>query len=258
MEYLCNCNKSFKTRRSLNSHARFCKEYKKVKKKKSKYKKGDKYFCECGKEFINHQALNGHFNHCIIHNPENENNKVNYLKGNEGWSKGLTKETSDSVKNMAETFTNRIKEGLLIPGMLGKKHTKESRQKMSFSSKESNNGYIKTSWYSIYCPYLEKEIKVQGKWELKYANYLNENKIKWSRGRIRMEYKLFKEDIIHYYHPDFYLVDEDTYIEIKGYWWKSKDGRVDDKRKMNCIIEQNEDKKIKIITDIDFIDNMHQ
>ena len=43
------------------------------------------------------------------------------------------------------------------------------------------------------------------------------------------------------------------YVEIKGYWWKSDDGRVDDKRKMEMVKKYNSDKIIIIIDDINFL-----
>lgn len=77
--------------------------------------------------------------------------------------------------------------------------------------------------------------------------YLNECNINWiRRKRNNLKYKLHENDYVHVYYPDFYLPNLDVYVEIKGYWFKSNDGRVDDKRKMKCVIEQNTDKKIII------------
>ena len=58
-------------------------------------------------------------------------------------------------------------------------------------------------------------IDLHGSQELKYAKYLTEQGINWVRPKNRFEY-IF-EDKIHYYIPDFYLIDYDTFIEIKGY-----------------------------------------
>ena len=74
--YKCECGREFETKASRNSHYRFCKVHKPIRKydengkyiSKSKYKITDNlYKCECGKEFNNHQSLNAHFSHCDFH-----------------------------------------------------------------------------------------------------------------------------------------------------------------------------------------------
>lgn len=121
--------------------------------------------------------------------------------------------------------------------VLSKKH-KEALSKAAGSNK---NGY-KTKYYTVFCDYLNKEINVQGTYELKYALYLNDHKIKWTRGKnINIQYQLNKEDIIRNYYPDFYLIDTQEYIETKGYFYP------DDIIKMEVVKNQNPDKKIKIL-----------
>ena len=95
---------------------------------------------------------------------------------------------------------------------------------------------------------MNEVVKVQGSYEYKYAQYMNDNKINWVRSRkINLKYKLHDDDYTHTYYPDFYLPDVDEYIEIKGFFYKSDDSRVDDKRKMDKVIEQNSDKKITLL-----------
>lgn len=57
--------------------------------------------------------------------------------------------------------------------------------------------------------------KVKGTWELKVAQYLNLNKIKWTNEIKPFSY--FYKDKWHLYFPDFYLLDIDFYLEVKGY-----------------------------------------
>jgi len=164
------------------------------------------------------------------------------------WNKGLTKETSESVKKYSDKLKAKYKSGELIGSFKGKHHSLETRQKQSLKACERNNGFVKTKYYEVFCPYESKNVKVQGSYELAYVNYLNKNNINWVRNKtINLKYKLNEDDYIHTYYPDFYLPNTNEYIEIKGYWWKSEDGRVDDKRKMNKVIEYNEDKKIIIL-----------
>jgi len=161
---------------------------------------------------------------------------------NFSWNKGRTKETDNRIAKAAK------KKSLTSKGKPGHVCSKETKQLLSSKMQGTNNGHVKTKYYEIFCPYLNKNIKVQGTWELAYAKYLNENNIKWTRDRkLNIKYKLHDDDYIHTYYPDFYLPDTNEYIEVKGYMWKSKDGRVDDKRKIEKIKECNPDKKITVL-----------
>lgn len=57
-------------------------------------------------------------------------------------------------------------------------------------------------------------IKMRSSWEIAYAKYLDKQNVKW-----QYEPKTF--DLGNStYTPDFYLPDSDTYVEIKGRWYK--------------------------------------
>lgn len=71
--------------------------------------------------------------------------------------------------------------------------------------------------------YNYKGIDLDGTWELEYAKYLDSNNIEWKRPKERFEY-IFENKIRHYT-PDFYIVQGDTYIEIKGYKTKKDDAK---------------------------------
>lgn len=58
-------------------------------------------------------------------------------------------------------------------------------------------------------------IKLHGLWEVKYAKFLDENKISWRRPTEKFKYTFEGKD--SYYTPDFFLIEENLYIEIKGY-----------------------------------------
>jgi len=61
-------------------------------------------------------------------------------------------------------------------------------------------------------------VKLHGSWELKFAKYLDDNDIKWRRPAERFYYEYDKlKGGCGYYTPDFYLIDQDLWIEIKGY-----------------------------------------
>ena len=215
----CNCGKQFLTIKSLNSHARFCKEYEKKQKKEFT---GE---CECGKVFTKPQSLNAHYSHCLIH----RKGKIVIKRG--GWNVSF-----ESRKKAGKTYTERILSGEIVPSFKGKKHSQETRQKLSSKMDERNNGYVKTKFYEIFCESVQKNVKVQGTWELEFATRLNQLGILWEKGHIlHYEYDGIKKR----YFPDFYIIERDCYVEIKGFWFKSKDGRIDDKRKMKLVQDQN-------------------
>jgi hypothetical protein len=73
--------------------------------------------------------------------------------------------------------------------------------------------------------------KVKGLWELKVANWLNDNNIKWTN--TIEPYKYYYNNNWHLYFPDFLLLDTDVLIEVKGYQtdrdlakWKSVDKKL--------------------------------
>lgn len=246
--FKCKCGKKFEKSTSLNSHARFCELYNKKKKITTDdfYENGF-FKCKCGKQFEKKTSLITHFGHCYKYNKKRKN--YENLKGNikTPWNKGLNKHNNVFIKNGGETLSNKIKNGERIPGFKNKKHTKETKEKISASRSENNNGYIKCKYYEIFSPFMNKNVNVQGTWERDFAYFLNEKKINWIRDKKKsLKYKHHKDDYTHNYYPDFYLPDFDMYVEIKGFWFKSSDGKVDDKRKMKKVINQNKNLKIVI------------
>ncbi len=203
--FKCKCNREFKTQRSLVSHARFCQDYVK-KNKKSKYLIGDQYICECKKSFDKPQSLNSHFSHCLIHR---KGVPVNRVDSRSGWNKGLTKDTHPSILNMAKAISINTK------GKPGNPHTIESKKNLSIKRIKflENNPNSNIAWYSVNNGI--RDIKVQGKWEYDVACWLNDNNIKWDRIRIPF-------DGHRTYTPDFWLVEYDFYLEVKG-WMREHD-----------------------------------
>jgi hypothetical protein len=239
--YHCKCGKSYEKKSSLTSHARFCSLYEKEK-IESIYSIENGYKCECGKFFEKHQSLNSHFSRCLIH----RNGKELLKRG--GWNL-----SEESRKKQGKTLSENILSGKTVSSFFGKKHKKESRERISEKMIDVNNGYIKTKFYEVYCKSMSKNVKLQGTWELDFSKRLDNLNIVWERDH--------KKNVIYYqidgirkkYLPDFYLPEFDLYVEIKGFWFKSKDGRVDDRRKMKLVILQNPDRKIQIIENIEDI-----
>lgn len=240
----CECGKEYEKQSSLNSHARFCDKYKK-KNNKSKYKINENlYRCECNKEFEKSQSLNAHFCYCLIHRENKPIIKTNkHLDNYRNWNKGLTKDNNESVKQYGLTYSNNIKNNISKPGFLNKKHTNEAKEKISESRQkilESNESHCK--WYLVNNGF--KDIKVQGTWERDIAEILTKNNIKWER--IKLKYCKYKN-----YTPDFYLIDYNIFIEVKG-WWRDYD--IEKTKKV--LNEHNIDLRIiEGINEINFIKN---
>lgn len=219
---------------------------------------GGKFICEDSTNkcpFIRNKNSNGLKRaHNNFPDKWNHKNGENFGPASKNWRIENPEKYYDIRKKAAKTFHENYITGKYIPYWKGKKLPNEMKEKISYSMQGVNNGFIKTNWYEVFCPFINDLIKVQGTWELKYANYLNDNKILWTRGKTkRLKYKLFENDYLHTYTSDFFLIDTEEYIEIKGYWWKSKDGRVDDKRKMEAVKEYNKNKKIIILQKEDLL-----
>lgn len=97
----------------------------------------------------------------------------------------------------------------------------------------------KCQWYD----YEKKDgtvCKVQGRWELAYAKWLDQNNVKFITHRGRIPYT--KDGINKSYYPDFYLPDDDMYVDVKNKYHYSLN-----EEKFDLIMEQNTNIKIKIL-----------
>lgn len=101
----------------------------------------------------------------------------------EEWRENNKEKEKESRIKQGKTYTNNIKENKIAPPFLGRKHTKETKQKISNSMGVRNNGCVRTKWYKLFSPYMNREVSLQGSWEYKYAIYLNENNINWEKLR---------------------------------------------------------------------------
>jgi hypothetical protein len=81
--------------------------------------------------------------------------------------------------------------------------------------KTTKKATYKNSKRCVYISESAGRVELDSTWELEYAKYLDKNKIKWKRNLIKFPYRYNKR--ISYYVPDFFLVKEDIYIEVKGF-----------------------------------------
>lgn len=74
------------------------------------------------------------------------------------------------------------------------------------------SGRGKKQWYDSH---IAGNVYLRSTYELEYAKWLDRNNIRWKQNLIKFPFNW--EDSIRYYYPDFYLIDDDLFVEIKGY-----------------------------------------
>lgn len=248
-EYTCDyCGEKIKGKHTYTFHKNHCelnplkKTYKSpVSRNKSVDEPGNcKY---CGKYCKNDNSLRNHERLCkenpdkqIIHRSNVSSSK---LKGKQGWSKGLTKDTDERV-NRCSIGVNKYYEN--HEGTFKGKHhsveTVELLSKIMSDKRKQKPDYINNSVTHRSGYY--KGILCQSSWELAYVLYAIDHNINFVRNEKSFSY-IF-EDKEHSYFPDFYLPDCDTYVEIKG-WYDPKSQAKVAQFKQKIILLQAEEMK---------------
>lgn len=168
----------------------------------------------CGKECKNKNSLVQHEIRCKENPNKIDTSNSWNNKNRQVWNKGLTKETSKSLQKASETYKKNRELGLhkSIPNPM---NNPNSRKKLSETClRKSKEGTWHTSLAkSMHINY--NGVDLHGSWEFKYAKFLDFNNIRWERCKDRFPYTY--KNKLHYYTPDFYLPEDDKYIEIKGY-----------------------------------------
>lgn len=207
--------------------------------------KSGKYTCS---KYCTQCPVNRKKNSCggkIAHakNPEKYFNRKLGGPASKQWRQKNPQKYLQSLKKQGNTYSQNQKSGKFSNPFFGKKHTKASKEKISNGTlKWKTHSGLHSKYYPVYCPYMRQTVKVQGTWQLKYAEYLNQNKINWIRSRnINLKYRLHQDDYLHTYYPDFYLPDMDKYIQIKG--WYSEQCQI----KMKKVFDYNPNKQIDIL-----------
>lgn len=128
----------------------------------------------------------------------------------QGWNRGLTKYTDQRIKQQGQKLSQKYKKGQLKPSQLGKRHTKQQKDKIvygmiHFSPGKNKKGF-KKGWYKGYW--------CDSSWQLAFVMYNLDNNIKFSRNIKGFDYQYNGK--IRRFYPDFILNNE--YIQIKGYY----------------------------------------
>ena len=174
----------------------------------------------CREEKKNGNSLRNHERLC----KDNPNKQLTYFQTNKEELK-LSKNNSNSQNQ----YTKARFLGLPDPEI-----SQETRNKLSSAMKmrtrefiDQNNKKVSIAvnklveegkWHTSLAKNMHIEyngVDLHGKWELYYAQWLDKNNIKWIRNKKQFDY-IF-DDKKRKYTPDFYLMDSNEYIEIKGY-----------------------------------------
>ena len=159
------------------------------------------------------------------------------------WNRGLTKETSLNVFLLSRKTSKALKGKFTGNKNNARKSWVREKIRNTINKKIENGTWHKS--FSKKRTYEYKGFTFDGTWELKYAMWLDVNNRKWIRNTKKFKY-YFKNGW-HVYTPDFYLIDENCYIEIKG-WEMEKDKIAWSQFPENLVIlKRNELKELKII-----------
>ena len=125
-------------------------------------------------------------------------------------------------KNKGRKFSEEAKENMRKGALKRAPASLETRQKLSKSLKGKTGGFKNfggSGKKGTFEGYL-----YQSSWELIFIKYCLNNGIKFRRCNEHFDYVF--EGKKHKYYPDFYLIDEERYVEVKGFPSKRTDAKI--------------------------------
>lgn len=178
----------------------------------------------CGKECKNDNSLRNHQRLCKL-NPERQSTPFQDKEKQKDISKirkekGLLNQWSNPNYTISDETINKLSKVAIKRNANESEDTKAKRKATIVKKVENGEWHVslaKAHHYSY------NGVDLHGKWELKYAKWLDENQIKWQRCKDSFSYEF--EGKVRRYTPDFYLIDSDEYIEIKGYKTEKDDAK---------------------------------
>ena len=179
----------------------------------------------CQKECKSENSLRNHERCC----PANPNRVYkNGMLGKKGSNQFVV------AKRVGKEVPSAWNKGL--PGTFtGKKHTAETKQRISEKLSVNNKGG-RAKWYDV------AGQRVQGTWERDIATKFEHLGIQWIKLKTNKDTLKYKMDgKVRSYTPDFYLPDYNMYVEVKGFWWGN------DKEKMRIVLETYPNKHIVVV-----------
>jgi len=163
----------------------------------------------CRREFKNTNSSKNHENWCKG-NPNRRKQTSAYYAALKTKSKGNQWNGTNYV--LADSTRKKLSNAIKF------KNENESQESKQKRIDTINRKVEEGTWHASLAKnhhYKYKGVDLHGNWELQYAKWLDANNIKWIRCAESFTY--FYEEKDRRYTPDFYLINSDEYIEIKGY-----------------------------------------
>lgn len=174
----------------------------------------------CGKECKNDNSLRNHERLCKL-NPNRQFTKFsdknwqqNKLKTGGGINQYIKAKQEGKQYITSEETKKKISEYMSKNNPSMKKENREKIRNTVLKKVQEGSWHFKNSLYHNIKKYDYNGIILLGNYEYQYAQYLDNNNIKWRKPTEAFEYVWNKK--IHSYLPDFYLIETDEYVEIKG------------------------------------------
>ena len=181
------------------------------------------YNCICGKEFINRQSFNGHKSHCKANlESKGKSTRPSNFSFRKKSTRGIPL-TEDHKEKIAKSLLGKSKG---IAGNPEKERMRKEKISQTMKANPSAGGLREGSGRGVKTWYespIAGRVYLRSTYELIYAKFLDVQGIKWQANKKAFEY-LFEDRVRHYY-PDFYLVEEDCYVEVKGFKTKQDDAK---------------------------------
>lgn len=202
------------------------------------------YICKfCGKVCKNANSLRNHERLCKLNPERQESSWIKFNHEHGAWNKGLTKETDERVRKLAETYSSNIKNGI----------TKQYDHSLIWTEvRRKEQSERKKKFYAEH-PEKHPNVRLSGnRGKMTYPeqltfDWLNEHSIKNEHN-----YHFVTEQFNRY--VDFYLPALNIFIEVDGEHWH-KDTQKDvakDNDALSCGIKTIRIKpKLKIIQQLE-------
>jgi hypothetical protein len=180
-------------------------------------------FCKyCNKECKNGNSLRNHERLCKS-NPDRQSTVVETddFKLNHKRSNGAIKAKLEGRELLVSDETRKK-----ISNHVLSRSSEWNKENGKRISKTVNEKVANGSWHTSLAKHMHIDyngVDMHGNWELKYAIYLDKSDINWIKCKDSFSYEYEKK--LRKYTPDFYLIDTDEYIEIKGYKTEKDDAK---------------------------------
>lgn len=175
----------------------------------------------CRKLCKNHNSLTNHERLCKL-NPNRQFSQFNVY--NQNVKLGIiTKENTNQFvkaklngKHIEVGDATKLKISKTLKGRLHSQERKNNISKAMIKAVRENPHSYSINNVSGRTPIIDYNgFRLKGSWELQTAKWLDRNNIKWTNSITGFDYEW--NGSTHIYYPDFYLIDYDKYIEVKGY-----------------------------------------